>query len=781
MQHKLTRVIIFVFVMLWQSVAHATGVNEVIANEPMTVNDNSQVPSTGFLPYNPFSSLVTSMGCKVQMAGGNMASGANGANLLFSCDQLSGGRFIWVMQNNNQQQPRSSFEVRRDGFTRVNGLYAVTADSGFPAWNPLTPYGGSGGQTPTAGMVIIQSDLIGTNASTFQIYGTLRNYYSVGSNLPALATFFGYANTNGGTGMQGAKRFEILDNGATSFTGLDVPTLSCVAGGALPQTRYYVRYTLNMPVESLMSPPFYSIVCNANTLLKVTSPNSTVAMSWNVYVGVGGPATERLQATGANILMGTDWTEPAGGLSGSTEAPMYVQNGLVTMTGGYPCTGSPSICATLYIGGPTIGGTNNYAIYAPTGKSYFGVTEINASVASPDANPSSSFTSNGCSIVMAGGNLGNNAGGKSNVRMNCDMNDRTGRFFWIWNNDNSNQPHDFVSMRRDGFMNVQGLSVVQGNYSSNYPNYDYYFQNFVKNNNISQHNRPTFGVWTDVPSSIVPIVSFWGLTNDAYAGTRPPLYQHYGSTFFNSALYDPTIALSQQDGTLIESMEDNGNKFTTNLVRTVAQVDIASTTALANIARLGVPVLSGRTYAINAKLYVSIGAGGIKVALNSTATMTYIIYNAECINNATHAIVSAGQTTTLATAIANISAAFNGICRIEGTAVINAGGARTLAGTATSGSPTITMANTTGLVVGMEVTQIGVGADVLPTSAFITAIVPNTSITIDRNASANYTGNLNFWDTITVQAAQSTSDVANSSILRGSSLAVDGSINAGAY
>lgn len=372
MQHKLTRVIIFVFVMLWQSVAHATGVNEVIANEPMTVNDNSQVPSTGFLPYNPFSSLVTSMGCKVQIAGGNMAPTANGANLLFSCDQFAAGRFIWVMQNNNQQQPRSSFEVRRDGFTRVNGFYVVPADLGFPTWDPLTPYGGSGGQTPTAGMLIVQSDLIGVNASALQVYGTLRNYYAVGSSVPALATFFGQANTNGGGGMQGAKRFEVMDSGATSFTGLASPTVACIAGGALPATRYYVRYTLNMPVESLMSPPFFSIQCGANTLLRVTSPNATVAKSWNVYVGVGGPATERLQTTGAAIPMGTDWNEPAGGLSGTTEAPMYVQNGLTTMTGGYPCPNAPSICATLYVGGPTTGGTKNYAAYLPTGNSFFG-------------------------------------------------------------------------------------------------------------------------------------------------------------------------------------------------------------------------------------------------------------------------------------------------------------------------------------------------------------------------------------------------------------------------
>jgi len=55
--------------------AHATGVNEIIANPPSLFYDNGQVPSAGFLPYNAFSNLVTSMGCKVQIAGGAREGG----------------------------------------------------------------------------------------------------------------------------------------------------------------------------------------------------------------------------------------------------------------------------------------------------------------------------------------------------------------------------------------------------------------------------------------------------------------------------------------------------------------------------------------------------------------------------------------------------------------------------------------------------------------------------------------------------------------------------------
>jgi hypothetical protein len=356
----------------------ATGVNEIITNPPSLFYDNSQVPVTGFLPYNPTSTLVTSMGCKINIAGGNVSASFPGANLLMSCDEVSPyARFIWVMQNNNQNHPRTLFEVRHDGMTRVNGMLVIPSDSGNPNWAPRIPYGGVGGQIPTSYMTIIAGDIPDATGSILQVYSTLRDVYQ-SSNAPALATFFGYVNSNGGNGFQGVKRFEVMDNGATSINGLPVPTLSCVAGGALPATRWYVRYTINMPQESLLSPPFVNIQCAVNQVLRVTSPPASIGMTWNVYVGTGGPATERLQGTGSNLILGTDWTMPVSGLSGTTTAPYYLQNGLLNLVGGYPCTGSPSICATLYIGGPTTGGTKNYAIYAPTGGSFLSGVTLNS-------------------------------------------------------------------------------------------------------------------------------------------------------------------------------------------------------------------------------------------------------------------------------------------------------------------------------------------------------------------------------------------------------------------
>lgn len=346
--------------------------NVTVSNVMPTLFSESTVPPGGYLPYNPTSSTVTASGCKVALAGGNLGTSAVGANFLMSCDeQDKSGRFIWVMQNDEPNHPRSLFEVRRDGFTRVNGIDVVPSDPGFPGWNTRTPYGGVGGQMPSSRMLAIASDLVDVNGSALQVYGTLRNVYGT-SNVPALLTLFGYVNSNGGGGYQGGKRFEVMDNGATTLNGLPIPTLSCVAGGALGAATYYVRYSINMPVESLLSPPFVNISCGANTLLKVTAPPAGIGQSWNVYVGNSGPATERLQATGSGLALGSDWTEPIGGLSGATIAPMYVQHALQTLQGGYAAPGSPAVASTLYIGGKPSGGTKNAELVIPTLKATTG-------------------------------------------------------------------------------------------------------------------------------------------------------------------------------------------------------------------------------------------------------------------------------------------------------------------------------------------------------------------------------------------------------------------------
>lgn len=396
----------------------------------------------------------------------------------------------------------------------------------------------------------------------------------------------------------------------------------------------------------------------------------------------------------------------------------------------------------------------------------------------------SSFSAKGCEIHIAGGNMGTRAQGAdiggANFAMDCDERDGEGSWFRIHQNDNANQPHEIFACKRLGFCFAQGFGVMQGGYSSGYPRYKYYYQNFDKTNSSSATDWATFGVFTDVPSAKVPIFSIWGLTNAVYPGSRPPLYQHYCSTWINAALYNATIGLSPMDGTKCATLEDNGNQFSNMLTRTTAAFTNA-TTSLANVTGLGVPVMNGRTYAITGKIYITSATGGVKFAVNSTSTASYVIYQVTCLHNTGPAISSSGQSTSLGSAVAAASTSLSGggLCDVSGTVTISSGGSRTLAATTTSGSATVTMASTTGLVVGQQVTQIGTGSDALPGGAFITAIVAGTSITLDRNASASYTGNLNFWDTVSIQAASNAAGTLT--VAQGSSLWVGGSINGGAY
>lgn len=354
-------------------------------------SSDGSVPTGGFLPYNPTTSTVTPSGCQVGIAGGNMGTGATGSNFSMSCDQQDfSGQFLRIMQNDNPNQPRTTFEVRRDGFTRMNGLYVVPPDSGFPLWQPKTPYGGAGGQTPTSAMQVIAGDLIDVNGSVLQVYGTLRNYYST-SSVPALMTLFGQANSNGlGGGLLGAKRFEVTDSGASTHSGIPAPSLSCATSGALAANTWYIRITLNMAGgESLMSPPFNFINCSANQVPVVTAPPVGTGLTWNVYASTGangGHGTERLQTTGTGLTLGVNWQMPNTGLAGSTQAPMYVTNALQTLTGSYPCPSTPSLCATLNIGGETTGGTANYALNVGAGKTRFAGDVVVATPGSPASN-----------------------------------------------------------------------------------------------------------------------------------------------------------------------------------------------------------------------------------------------------------------------------------------------------------------------------------------------------------------------------------------------------------
>lgn len=361
--------------------ASAAGMLYPQATDPGTVNDASQVQTGGFLPYNPASATVAASGCKINIAGGNMGTGAVGSNFSMSCDeQDKTGSFFRIMQNDEPNHPRTLFSVRRDGFAHFNGVYITPPSSGFPDWSPKTPYGGVGGQTPTSAMLVIASDLADVNGSSLQVYGTLRNYYST-SNVPALMTLFGQANSNGlAGGLIGAKRFEVLDTGATTLSGIPAPSLSCASSGALPAHTWYIRISITSGgIESLLSPPFNYIDCSANQVPVVTAPPAGVGQTWNVYASngaSGGHGTERLQTTGSGLTLGANWQMPNSGLSGSTIAPMYVKTALESLTGGYACQSTPALCATLYIGGKTSGGTKNVEVLIPTLKSSTGTRYI---------------------------------------------------------------------------------------------------------------------------------------------------------------------------------------------------------------------------------------------------------------------------------------------------------------------------------------------------------------------------------------------------------------------
>jgi len=101
------------------------------------------------------------------------------------------------------------------------------------------------------------------------------------------------------------------------------PVLSQVAGGALAGRAYFVQTTyLTADGESLPGPEA-TLAIDANKLLKVISPPvptlPTIATGWNVYVWTvtGG----ELKQNAASIDIGTDWTEPLGGLVGGGQTP----------------------------------------------------------------------------------------------------------------------------------------------------------------------------------------------------------------------------------------------------------------------------------------------------------------------------------------------------------------------------------------------------------------------------------------------------------------------------
>jgi len=98
------------------------------------------------------------------------------------------------------------------------------------------------------------------------------------------------------------------------------PTLGSIAGGALTATDYFTRVTYVFSSGEGPPSPEDNLSLPASTCLVVTSPVAqTGATGWNVYVGTSTGAETKQNAS--PISIGTNWTEPTGGLIGGTAPP----------------------------------------------------------------------------------------------------------------------------------------------------------------------------------------------------------------------------------------------------------------------------------------------------------------------------------------------------------------------------------------------------------------------------------------------------------------------------
>jgi hypothetical protein len=103
-----------------------------------------------------------------------------------------------------------------------------------------------------------------------------------------------------------------------------------------------------------------------------------------------------------------------------------------------------------------------------------------------------------------------------------------------------------------------------------------------------------------------------------------------------------------------------------------------SDTTLQNITgsfiNLGTTVLAGRTYSFDIALFMTTGAsaGGFKVGLGGTATVTSMIADGNCIDGST--VISVVQIGTLTSLVSTTNAGTTPKCFIKGTITVNAGG-----------------------------------------------------------------------------------------------------------
>ena len=208
--------------MLLSLASHASG-QELISN--------GGVPTGGYLPYNIDGSL-SAKGCQVDLAGGNMGSGAyQGANFLMSCDtEDTSGRYMWITQNDNRDLPRTVFEVRRNGFTYGNGL-SIQQTLAYNQPFYYTPYQFRYNGSIGWAALNATTDVPSNDFPVLGIWGMISQY---GSTKPPLALYYGQTTANGNGYVQGSLVYNLSDNGHIHLGGAypsgSISVSSCGSG-----------------------------------------------------------------------------------------------------------------------------------------------------------------------------------------------------------------------------------------------------------------------------------------------------------------------------------------------------------------------------------------------------------------------------------------------------------------------------------------------------------------------------------------------------------------------
>lgn len=395
-----------------------------------------------------------------------------------------------------------------------------------------------------------------------------------------------------------------------------------------------------------------------------------------------------------------------------------------------------------------------------------------------------------CVIQAAGGNLGTfvdlNTPRGANFDISCDSVEAgsyAGTYFRITDTNvgGGESKFEVLAVKGDNMTYVNGLDVQPQTISSGQPNPFYYRQFFRK----TSKSRSMFTVHTDQPSDTIPVASTWGGIRVVLGNQLFPLWQNYGSVFFNSAQYD-ALTSTPTDGILVSEQMDNGNYFSNQLTRTTAAYTNATTTlgilsTTSGSGALTAPILSGRTYDFHGKIYITTATGGIKLAINSNSTVSAIRYDVRCTDYATTAVVGAGFATSLGTAAGATSTNFTGggMCEIDGTATMSAGSNYTITMDCANASAVCTTTSTTDVEAGQLVTHRGNNCDAIAPNSYVVSFVPNTSITLSRNAQCEAASTTYlFMDALWVEAASNAAGTLT--VAQGSSFEVKGSLNGGA-